>query len=119
MGVASNAEPDNVAFILREARLAEYFRVVVDGHQVSRPKPFPDVYLRAAELLETPPGLCVVFEDSYSGVEAARSAGMKVVGVSSTHGELPGSELVIENFLSAELESWLENQTREASGPRG
>ncbi len=119
MAVASNAEPANVQFILRESGLASYFRAVVDGHQVSRPKPFPDVYLRAAELLETPPGRCIVFEDSYSGVEAARAAGMKVVGVSSTHAELPGAELVIDDFLSGELESWLKSQVRDVSGPRG
>jgi beta-phosphoglucomutase len=119
MAVASNAEPANVEFILGEAGLAPYFRAVVDGHQVSRPKPFPDVYLRAAELLEVSPGRCIVFEDSYSGVEAARSAGMKVVGVSSTHSELPGAELVIDDFLSGDLESWLKTQSRDDSGQRG
>jgi beta-phosphoglucomutase len=119
MAVASNAEPANIEFILREAGLAPYFRVVVDGHQVSRPKPFPDVYLRAAELMGTPPGRCIVFEDSYSGVEAGRAAGMKVVGVRSTHAELPGAGLAIDNFLSGELEPWLETQARDAAGPRG
>jgi beta-phosphoglucomutase len=118
MAVASNAEPANVEFILRETGLGPCFRVVVDGHQVSRPKPFPDVYLRAAELMGAPPERCIVFEDSFSGVEAARAAGMKVVGVSSTHAELPGTELVIGDFLSGELESWLESQARGA-GPRG
>jgi beta-phosphoglucomutase len=117
LAIASNAEPANVEFILRETGLAPYFRAVVDGHQVSRPKPFPDVYLRAAELIGTPPGRCIVFEDSFSGVEAARAAGMRVVGVRSTHAELPGAELAIDNFLSGELESWLRIQVRDASGP--
>jgi HAD superfamily hydrolase (TIGR01509 family) len=80
MAVATNAEPANVQFILREAQLRSYFRAVVNGDQVRRPKPFPDVYLRAAEMLGTPPANCIVFEDSYSGVEAARAAGMRVVG---------------------------------------
>src|SRR5260370_37040305 len=52
LAVASNAEPENVAFVLDEARLRPYLRAVVDGRQVHNPKPHPDVYLRAAELLE-------------------------------------------------------------------
>jgi HAD superfamily hydrolase (TIGR01509 family) len=106
MAVASNAEPANVSFILKQAGLASCFRAIVDGHQVERPKPFPDVYLRAAELLGAPPEDCIVFEDSYSGIEAARAAGMRVVGLSTTHPDLP-ADLVIEDFLSKELESWL------------
>ena len=42
---------ENVRFVLDRARLGGYFRVVLDGHQVSRPKPDPEIYLRAAELL--------------------------------------------------------------------
>jgi len=112
MAVASNAEPENVAFILKETGLGKYFRVVVDGHQVERPKPFPDIYRRAAELLGEPPGNCIVFEDSYSGVEAARAAGMRVVGIRTTHGNLPDADLAVDDFLSEELETWLGAQGR-------
>jgi len=119
MAIASNAESANVEFVLRESGLAPYFRAIVDGGQVSRPKPFPDVYLRAAELIETPPSRAIVFEDSRSGVEAARAAGMKVVGISSTHRELPGAELMIADFLSGELESWLKSEAHGDSEPRG
>jgi HAD superfamily hydrolase (TIGR01509 family) len=112
LAVATNAEPANVGFVLEEAGLAHYFRAVVDGQQVQRPKPFPDVYRRAAELLEAPPGECVAFEDSHSGVAAARAAGMRVVGIRSTYRELPGADLVVDDFLSKELESWLKGQIR-------
>jgi beta-phosphoglucomutase family hydrolase len=112
MAVASNAERDNVRLILEEANLTPYFRAVVDGYQVRRPKPFPDIYLRAAELLKTPPVDCIVFEDSVSGVQAARAAGMRVAGVGSTHAELPGAALSVANFLDPELETWLEAQSR-------
>jgi HAD superfamily hydrolase (TIGR01509 family) len=112
MAVASNAEPENVWFILREAKLAPYFRAVVDGHQVRRPKPFPDIYLRAAELLDTPPADCIVFEDSHSGVEAARAAGMRVAGIGSTHTGLPGAALTVDSFLDRKLGAWLEAQSR-------
>jgi beta-phosphoglucomutase len=112
LAVASNAEPENVAFILDEAGLRPYFRVVVDGHQVQNPKPHPDVYLRAAELLETDPANCVVFEDSYSGAAAAVAAGMRVIGLRTTYVNLPGTLLTIDNFQSGDLESWLQAQMR-------
>jgi beta-phosphoglucomutase len=110
LGVASNAEPENVAFVLDEAGLRRYFRAVVDGHQVHNPKPHPDVYLRAAELLETDPANCIVFEDSHSGVAAAVAAGMQVIGLRTTFVNLPGTILTIDNFLSGDLESWLQAQ---------
>jgi beta-phosphoglucomutase family hydrolase len=110
IGVATNAERANVDFVLDEAHLRPYFRVVVDGHQVPNPKPYPDIYLRAAERLGTAPRDCVVFEDSFTGIEAARAAGMAVVGVTSTHDELPGVDLAIRDFHSPKLELWLANR---------
>ena len=110
IGMATNAEPANVEFLLEEARLRPYFRVVVDGHQVSNPKPHPDIYLRAAELLGATPPDCVVFEDSLTGIEAARAAGMAVVGVTTTHDVLPRIDLEIRDFNSPHLEPWLANR---------
>ena len=51
MAIGSNAEPANINFILDHFGLRPYFKVAVNGHQVDRPKPFPDIYLKAAELL--------------------------------------------------------------------
>lgn len=110
--VATNAEPANVDFVLDNAGLRPYFQVVVDGHQVSRPKPHPDVYLKAAELLGVNPARCVVFEDSHSGVEAARAAGMEVIGFRTTHDNLPGTALSVDNFVSGELAEWLAARER-------
>ena len=118
VGLATNAEPANVDFILDGGGLRGYFRVVVDGHQVRHPKPHPEIYLRAAELLGVAPRNCIVFEDSYAGVEAARAAGARgtrVVGVRTTHGELPGADLEIDDFRSPQLEGWLRAQEPEAS----
>ncbi len=110
MAVATNAERENLDFILDRAALREYFRATVDGHQVARPKPHPEIYLRAACLLEIAPSNCIIFEDSHYGVEAARRAGGRVIGVSTTHGNLPGTELTIDNFLNGDLETWLQAQ---------
>jgi beta-phosphoglucomutase family hydrolase len=112
MAVASNAEPENVKFVLDRARLGGYFRVVLDGHQVSRPKPDPEIYLRAAELLGVAAPNCIVLEDSHSGVRAARAAGMRVIGFCTTYGNLPGAGICVDNFLSGDLDTWLAAQGR-------
>jgi len=112
MGLASNAEPENIDFLLDRAALRRFFRVVVDGHQVRNPKPHPELYLRAADLLEVIPADCIVFEDSLSGVEAAQAAGMRVIGLSTTYVNLPGTHLTIDNFLSKDLDPWLRSQSR-------
>jgi beta-phosphoglucomutase len=112
MAVGTNADSENVNFVLDEAGLRGYFGAVVDGHQVSNPKPHPEIYLRAAELLGVEPAGCVVFEDSPSGVAAGVAAGMKVIGLRTTYVDLQGVCLTIDNFLSGDLEEWLEAQLR-------
>jgi beta-phosphoglucomutase family hydrolase len=113
IALATNAEPANVDFVLNRGGLRAYFRAIVDGHQVSRPKPDPEIYLRAAELLSTAPKNCIVFEDSYQGLQAAHAAGARIVGMRTTHTELPGANLAIDNFLSPTLELWLRAQMPE------
>ena len=110
-GVATNAEPANAEFILEEAGLRGYFPVVVNGHQVERPKPDPEIYFRAAALLGVKPRDCIVFEDSLAGVEAARAAGAKVVALTTTHLSFPDADLVVGNFLAPELQPWMMRQT--------
>jgi beta-phosphoglucomutase family hydrolase len=112
MALASNAEPANVNFILDEAGLRPYFRAVVNGHQVERPKPAPEIYLRVAELLGVSPANCLIFEDSYSGVRAAMAVGARVIGVRTTHEDLPGTDLTIDNFWNRDLEPWVLAQKR-------
>jgi HAD superfamily hydrolase (TIGR01509 family) len=112
MGVGSNAEPENIALVLDETGLRRYFRAVVDGHQVRHPKPHPEIYLRVAELLETDPAECIVFEDSHSGVAAAVAAGMRVIGISTTDDNLSGTSITIDNFRSGDLDLWLQAQIR-------
>jgi beta-phosphoglucomutase len=114
MGLASNAEPENVALVLDRAALRPYFRAVVDGHQVRNPKPHPELYLRVAELLQVEPANCIVFEDSFSGVAAGVAAGMRVIGLSTTYVNLPGTHITIDNFLNSDLHPWLQSQKRTA-----
>ncbi len=108
--VGSNAEPANINFVLDRLGLRRFFNVTVDGFQVSRPKPFPDIYLEAAARLKTAARDCIVFEDSQTGVEAARAAGMRVVGVETTPAGFSGVDLHIKDFLDPQLEAWLRAQ---------
>src|SRR5258708_2355939 len=107
LAVASNAEPANLDLVLDEANLRRYFSVVVDGHQVANPKPHPDLYLRAAELLGVAPARCVVFEDSATGITAAQAAGMVVVAVNTTESRLPPTGFTVADFTSPGLEDYL------------
>jgi HAD superfamily hydrolase (TIGR01509 family) len=110
LAVGTNAEPLNVDFILNGAGIRQYFRAIVDGSQVPRPKPFPDVYLRGAELLNVPPSNCIVFEDSPVGIQAARAAGMRVVGLLTHSSSLENVNVAVRDFVQPELASWLSAQ---------
>ena len=114
MAVATNGEPANAAFILERGGLRAFFRVVIDGAQVERPKPDPEIYLQAAERLGVTPANCIVFEDSITGVKAARAAGTRVVAIETTHraSELAPVAISIRNFLDPALEPWLSAQRR-------
>ena len=81
LGVASNSPRKWVESVLESAGLADRFEVVVTSEDVAEPKPAPDVYLRAAELLGSPASEAVALEDSPPGAAAARAAGMYVIAV--------------------------------------
>lgn len=105
LAVATNAEDANVDFVLDGAGLRSFFRIIVNGHQVTNPKPHPEIYLSVAAALRLLPEECIVFEDSYAGVEAGVAAGMRVVGVGTTHDDLPGVSIFIRDFRDPVLES--------------
>jgi beta-phosphoglucomutase family hydrolase len=107
LAVATNAEPANVDFVLGDTALRPFFNLIVNGDDVTNPKPHPEIYLRVADELGAAPSNCIVFEDSHTGVEAALAAGMRVVGVSTTHDDLAGVSLLIRNFNDPALEPWL------------
>ena len=119
LAVGTNAEPANVDFILNGAGIRKYFRAIVDGSQVARAKPAPDVYLRCAELMGVEPANCIVFEDSPVGIQAARAAGMRVVGLLTHASHLENVDLAVPDFVDPELESWLSAQLSTAKSTRG
>jgi beta-phosphoglucomutase len=99
-GVATSAPLDNLRLIAGKLDLLNRMESVLASEDVKKHKPDPEVYLKSAANLGIDPSKCVVFEDSFSGVTAAINAGMKVVGVLSSHAanELPPCDLYIRDF---------------------
>ena len=73
----------NAPAIIAKLGLNDYFDTLKDGNSVKIAKPNPDIFLQAAEAIDESPANCVVFEDALAGIEAARNAGMRCVGVGS------------------------------------
>jgi HAD superfamily hydrolase (TIGR01509 family) len=78
--VASSSIPERIALSLRVTGLLDLFDNVFSSTQVARGKPAPDLFLHAASRMNTLPEECLVIEDSIAGVQAARAAGMRVIG---------------------------------------
>lgn len=100
MAVASSAPPANVEFTLAKTFTKKYFDVILNESDIENGKPDPEIYLKTASLLNISPECCIVFEDSMAGVEAAKNAGCRVIGVTTTHRgeEFVGTDLVIDDF---------------------
>ena len=79
--IASSTRTDIVEAELRDAGIRDFFLAVVGGDQVRRSKPNPDIFLKAAEILGEDAKDCLVIEDSYNGIRAAKAAGMTAIMV--------------------------------------
>jgi len=85
LAVASNAPMENIRFTLETGAIEPYFSAIVWAGMVERPKPHPDVYLKASSLLGFSPTVCLVIEDSPTGIRAASAAGCLSLGITSTY----------------------------------
>ena len=105
--IASSSADFVIQAILDEIGIREYFDAIVSGSQLP-PKPSPEIFLQAADLLETPAKSCLVIEDSPHGIEGANAAGMYSLAITTTHQRdvFWGADAIIENF--AELVGMLD-----------
>jgi beta-phosphoglucomutase len=87
----------NAMMILELLKITPLFDAVMDGTNVTKAKPDPEIFVKAAEALGVPREYCVVFEDAEAGVEAAKRAGMTCVGVGKP-AILKDADLVIPGF---------------------
>ena len=89
--IGSSTHRENITTILGVLKFEGLFGGMVTSEDVKQGKPHPEVFLKAAAKMARLPQRCVVFEDAFAGMEAARAGGMKVVGVATTH---PPKDLV-------------------------
>ena len=96
-GIALGSASKNARPILDKIELTPYFDVIVDGTNVSKAKPDPEVFLQAANQLGIAPEDCVVFEDAVAGIQAAKAAGMRAFGIGNPE-QLTQAERVFKDF---------------------
>ncbi len=106
VAVASNSPAPVVDLSLDRAGLAGQFHAVVTADDVASPKPAPDLYLLACRLLGADPAATVAFEDSATGLAAARAAGLATVGVPTHAGEL-AADWVLPGLDDPAIGRWL------------
>jgi beta-phosphoglucomutase len=102
LAVAVASSSRNAVPILVRLGLDGRFDAVVDGNDVQRAKPAPDVFLVAAERLAVEPSSCLVVEDAQAGVEAAHAAGMRCVGVGPA-AEVGAAEVRVDRVADIDL----------------
>jgi len=105
--IAIGSSSKNAGTILERIGMKNFFDAVVDGTKITRSKPDPEVFLKGAQELNIPPEQCLVFEDAESGIEAAKNAGMKTIGVGNPE-NLPKADKVIPGFQNVNI-SIIEN----------
>lgn len=101
LAVASSSRTSWVEAALATLGIRPSFELIVTGDMVQRSKPDPEIYLLAAERLGVPPERCLAIEDAPKGVQAARAAGMTVVGVRTAytaHLSLDGAAVVLDSL---------------------
>ena len=79
--LAIGSSSKNAKFILEKVELKDAFDAISDGNNITKSKPDPEVFLKAAEYLELPPKACMVVEDAEAGIEAAKKGGMYAAGI--------------------------------------
>lgn len=106
--VGSSTARENITTVMETTGLTPFFQGICAEKNVTRGKPAPDVFLHAAAQLGLAASECVVFEDAFVGVEAARAAGAKVVAVGTTHPveQFAGlADLVVRSLEDVTLEA--------------
>lgn len=106
LAIATSAPMIKVDGILNYLDLRKYFEIIITADQVSKGKPYPDLFLKAAKKLKTKAKDCVVIEDAPNGIKAAKAGGMKCVAITTTHAreELKDADLIIDDFSEINLD---------------
>jgi len=116
LAVGSSGPAENIELMLDGLGVRGCFQAVVNGHEVSRGKPDPEVFLLAATRLELPPDRCLVVEDAPVGIQAAHRAGMRAVALAGTH---PSAALAEADRVISSLDELKPELASSLIGPGG
>jgi len=105
MAIATSGLPVNIAFMFEHVAIEGFFKQVIDATYITNSKPHPEIFLKAAAAVNANPLHCVAFEDSVAGVRSAKAAGMKVVGLTTTHTaeDLHEADKIIKDYTDITL----------------
>lgn len=107
LALASSNNRKIVDSIMDRFDLSKYIKVSISGEDVLKGKPNPEIFLKAAKKLDVKPSNCVVIEDAFAGVQAAKAAGMKCIGyknLNSGKQDLSDADLIVESFSELSLD---------------
>lgn len=95
--LAVGSSSKNAKFILAKVDLLDAFDAISDGTNITRSKPDPEVFLKAAEFLGAAPEECYVVEDAQAGIDAAKAGGMQAIGIGDA-GQYEKTDYPISKF---------------------
>lgn len=106
LALATSSRHAKMKMVMQRVGLLSYFDVIVAGEDVTNGKPAPEIFLKAALMLNVRPENCLVFEDAMNGIKAAKNASMKCVALASevTADLLSEADLVIDSFKDLRFE---------------
>ncbi len=119
LGLASSSNRPLIDLALDEMGVTELFRATVSSEEVARGKPAPDVYLEAARRLGIRPEDVVAVEDSASGIQSAKAAGMGVIAIPNAHFPPPADVLKLADVRLESLDDLTPDAVESASSRRG
>ena len=112
LAIGSNATTKNVLMTIEELGITNYFSSIICGDKVSKGKPDPEMFITTLSNLKVSKDECIVFEDSIEGVTAAKNAGIKPIGVTSSQStealESAGCFKTITDYSKIELDNILD-----------
>lgn len=107
VALASSSSMEIIRLVLEKFEIIKYFQVIVSGESFERGKPAPDIFLKAAEMLQVEPESCTVIEDSNHGVTASKAAGMMCIGFQNSNSgnqNLKSADLIVNDLENVNLD---------------
>lgn len=108
IAIGTSSSMEQAKLKLANAKILEFFDIIITENDVVKPKPSPDVYLKCAQSLNTLPQNCVVFEDAPNGVKAAKKAGMGCIAIKTVYvdsSKLKDADLIVDSISEIKLET--------------